>query len=199
MDEEHLRSMSNRSWSLGGIGMAASGLVMCVAAVAMLLVAITVRLGPDATGGPPVGLFQSEDPVGTGRVGATTCVALRLTDEAYRVGTVQVWLWLVGPAGCRSSTSGVVPAPARITSVPLAAGRGLPERLGYRVDLEIQLLPGGSETIAFVLDTARNPGSQAIVAYKSAGASGSAVELTPVETITVDEPGAPPPPTPRQP
>lgn len=179
--------------------MAASGLVICVAAVAMLLVAITVRLGPDATGGPPVGLFQSEDPVGTGRVGATTCVALRLTDEAYRVGTVQVWWWLVGPAGCRSSTSGVVSAPARITSVQLAAGRGLRDRLGYRVDLEMQLLPGGSETIAFVLDTARSPGSRAIVAYTSADASGSAVELTPVEAISVEEPGSAPPPTPRLP
>ena len=198
------------SRSVRAVRTAASAFAIVVVTIGVVLVAVTARRGAETRGtetggtetglGPPVGLFQSESPVGAGPVGANTCVALRLTDDAYRTGSVTVWWWVVGPAGCRSSTSGVVSAPARLTSAPLSATSDLPARVGYRIDLDLELVPSGSETITFTLDPTRsNPGSQAIIAYKGTDTSGSAFEFAPVVAVSVDEPGPAPPPTPRQP
>jgi hypothetical protein len=172
--------------------------LVLVVTVAIALVAVSVRRGSDVGIGP-VGLYQSEAPVGTGAVGANTCVALRLTDDAYRSGTVTVWWWLKGSHGCASSTSGIVAATARLAAVQLRADGGVPNRTGHRVDLDLQLVPSGSEMVTFTLDSARaNPG-QAMPAYKGVGSGGQPFQLTAMSSLSVDEPGTTSPPTPRQP
>jgi hypothetical protein len=190
------------TWSraLETVRMLASVFVLFVVTAAVVIVIVNIRRATEGGQAMPVGLFRSETPVGTGPGGMNICVAIRLTDDAYRTGSLTVWWWTRGSDGCRSSASGVVPAPARLASVPLSASLGLPDRVGYRVDLELQLVPSGSETVTFTLDAARpNPGSQAILAYRGVGTSGATFELAPVASISVDEPGTATPPTPRQP
>ncbi len=176
--------------------------VMLVAAFALALVAVTLtaRGRTEVGSATPVGLYQSEDPVGEGPVGASVCVAVRLTDDAFRTGNLTLWWWMVGPKGCRTSNSGVVSGPAKIAAVPLSGSLGLPARVGYRVDYDLQLIPDGSETLTFTLDVQGSPsGAKAILARKGSASSGSAVQFAAVPDISVDEPGSEPPPTPRHP
>jgi hypothetical protein len=179
---------------------AALGMLGIVAALAIGAVTVVGRRGADAGPRTPIGLYQSEGPVGTGPVGRRTCAALRLDAAAYRAGRVVVWWWSVGPAGCTSSSSGIVSTEARLTTVRLAASSDLPDRTAGRIDLELRLIPDGSEVVTFTLDLLRgDPEARSIIGYRGSTASGSVVEFKPVATISVAEPGHEPAPTPRQP
>jgi hypothetical protein len=174
---------------------AALGMLGIVAALAIGAVSVVGRRGADASPRTPIGLYQSEGPVGR-----RTCAALRLDDAAYRTGRVMVRWWSVGPAGCTSSSSGIVSTEARLTTVMLAASSDLPDRTAGRIDLELRLIPDGSEVVTFTLDLLRgDPEARSIIGYRGSTASGSVVEFKPVATISVAEPGHEPAPTPRQP
>jgi hypothetical protein len=186
--------------SLRAVRAAVSLTVVAGFALAMLAVTLTARGRAEVGSAPPVGLYQSEGPVGEGPVGASVCVAVRLTDDAFRTGNLTLWWWMVGPKGCPTSNSGVVSGPARIAPVLLSASSDLPARVGYRVDYDLQLIPDGSETLTFTLDVQGSaPGGEKILARKGAASSGSEVQFEAVQDISVDEPGSKPPPTPRLP
>jgi uncharacterized membrane protein len=148
---------------------------------------------------PPVGLFQSEGPVGTGPVGSKICVGLRLDDEAYRTGATEASWWQVGPTGCRTSVSGVIASPVKLVQVSLPATDALPARTGYRVELELPLVPAGTETVVFTIDTGAAAPGGGLRAYPGPGVSRSGVLLALVPALDVREPGTGPPPTPGSP
>jgi hypothetical protein len=152
-----------------------------------------------ATAARPVGLFQSDHPVGTGSVGSRTCVGLRLDDLAYRTGAVSIWWWLVGPAGCHSSTSGLTASQAKLVPVSLPGTSGSPDRAGYRVELDVPLIPTGSESVLFTLDPDVATPGQGVPAYPGPTVSQSVVLLVPVPELDVRGSGGEPAPTPRSP
>jgi hypothetical protein len=152
-----------------------------------------------ASAAPLVGLFQSDRPVGTGPVGSKTCIGLRLDEEAYRTGTTEAWWWLVGPAGCRTSTSGVTAFQVRLVQTSLPATGASPARIGYRIELDLPTLPSGSEPIVFTIDPQIPTAGQGVWAYPSAAPSGTGVLLAPVTALEVQQPGSGPPPTPGSP
>ena len=176
---------------------ARSTMAILLGAVAIAVV-VGLRLGNgNPAGANPHGLFQSDTPVGTGQVGARTCVALNLDDSAYSSGSVTVSWWLVDGRDCRISTSGISTSPATLTPVPVPTG-ALPARAGYRIDLKLDLVASGSETITFVLDpTVATATPGAIAAHAGSSASGPKFEFSAVGALDVREPGAKPIPTPH--
>jgi hypothetical protein len=163
--------------------------------VTALSVGVWAHFGGSTTA-LPVGLWQSEQPVGTGAVGSETCVAIELTDATYRSGRVRVWWWLMGSADCRTSTSGPMETTATLTEVRLPGAGALAERTGFVVELELQLLPSGTETVAFTLDPMRVQSTSSLVAYSDRNQSGRVLLFTSVRSLDVQQPGGTPVPTP---
>src|SRR5258705_7077282 len=180
-----------RSWKPFGTLRATFGAAATVlVAVVIATLAVTTRQIPTVGSTPPVGLFQSDVPVGTGAVGSKICIGLQLDDHAYQARSTTIWWWLVGPRGCRTSTSGVTAADATITPVATTDADGLPSRMTYRVELVLQLLPSGTEVVAFVLDPdGAPPGTKGLQTYAGTSVSKSPLLLTPVSALAVDEPG----------
>jgi hypothetical protein len=64
------------------------------------------------------------------------------------------------------------------------------------VELDVPLIPTGSETIVFTIDPEVATPGQKIPAYAGQGVSGAAVLLDPVSALDVRAPGGGSPPTP---
>lgn len=159
----------------------------------------TTSSTPDRTTGPLVGLFQSDSPVGVGPVGTKTCVGFRLDDATLRGRTLDVTWWSVGPAGCQTSSSGLVISQARLVPVTVPGSSGSVGRPGYRVELDVPLIPTGTETIAFTIDPEGASPEDGIPAIAGSTASGAPVLLERVQMLDVRTPGGQSPPTPRTP
>ena len=178
-----------------------SGRSFAITAILSLLTGAcqTTSSLPGLTPVPLVGLFQSERPVGVGRVGTKTCVGIHLDDATFRTGTLDVTWWSVGPAGCHTSSSGLMTSPARLVPVTLPGTSGSFGRPGFRVEFDVPLIPAGTETIAFTIDPEGALPGQGIPAYAGPSASGEPVLLSPVLGLDVQAPGGASPPTPGTP
>lgn len=185
---------------LGSIRTAAALIVVALGAIAVTSLGRFSVSSPGLTTRVADGLYQSASPAGVGPVGSKTCVAIRISDESYKRGVVDVWWWTVGPSGCRSSMSGPSPAIATLLPVALPSIEDLPDRTGYKVALELELLPSGSETIEFILDPDRSKASTGqVIATRGAEPFGATLSFDSVAALTVAEPGGTPIPTPRLP
>jgi hypothetical protein len=120
-----------------------------------------------------------------------------LTDAAYRSGKVKLWWWAPDRGGCRTSTSSPMESTAKLTVVQLPGAGLLGERPGLRIELELQILPSGTETLAFTLDPLR-AGDVASELRGQAGISpaGRSISFRAVSALDVALPGGVPAPTP---
>ena len=173
---------------------------------AVLVVAgaiVIIALRPAANGGPatsPIGLFQGQQPVDIGVVGSKTCVAVKLDDDAYRSGVATAWWWQIGVSGCQSSVSGPMPVSAKLRPVALIGPGDLRSRTGYTVEFVLQLLPSGSERVAFTLDPGQGPAeSNAVAAFAGDGPAAANNAFDRITKLDVTEPGGPSIPTPAIP
>jgi hypothetical protein len=143
---------------------------------------------------PPTGLWQSEGPVGTGIVGSNTCLAVDLTDPAYKSGAVTVWWWAPdeGKTDCRTSSSGPMEAIAALESVQLGV------RTAFRIQLDLELIGGGSESVVFTLDpSAVATDGVSLAGFAGEGPRGRALNFSLVHGLDVTPPGGVPAPTPH--
>lgn len=145
----------------------------------------------------PVGLWQSDRAVGTGAVGSEMCVALELSDAAYRDGTVTIWWWQHGDGGCRTSESGPMASSASLTPVQLPAAGSTAARPGYAVSMTLALLPAGEETIRFLLDpTIDGAGNAHLSGLRGQAGTEGEVTFRLVQRLDVAPPDGLPAPTP---
>jgi hypothetical protein len=85
---------------------------------------------------------------------------------------------------------------ATLTEVRLPRAGALSERTGFVVELELQLLPSGTETVAFTLDPMRVQSTSTLAGYSGRGQSGRVLSFTSVQSLDVQAPGGTPVPTP---
>jgi hypothetical protein len=169
------------------------GLIIVV--VALIGVAVSAQGAAQAR---PVGIWQSRLAVGTGEVGSRTCVALNLSDDAYKTGQVSVWWWAPGQGDCRTSSSSPTQAVAQLTPVSLPASGSGALRSAYRVQLDLDLLGGGSERVEFVLDPlGQSAGAGRLAGSAGADLGGRPLDFTRVPGVDVAPPGGVPAPTPE--
>lgn len=179
-----------RAVPVGGLAGALTVLVIVLGASTLL------RPGVGGTA-RPVGLWQSDGSVGTGAVGSEMCVALELSDAAYRDGTVTIWWWLRGESGCRTSESGPMASSASLTPVQLPAGGSRATRPGYAVSMTLALLPAGEETVRFLLDpTIDLAGNSHVSALRGEAGTEGEVAFRLVQRLDVAPPDGLPVPTP---
>lgn len=171
---------------------ATSTLILGTALLSVALVVGAWVQGGSGRNTRPTGVWQSEQTVGTGDVGSDTCVAIELTDTAYQSGRVSLWWWAPGTGGCRTATSSPMKSAASLTLVSVDAHEVA------RVELTLDILPEGTETLAFVLDPTR-VGKDESKLLGNAGGDGGGRELafSAVPAPDVELPGGGPAPTPE--
>lgn len=185
--------MSRTRPLLGVLGQLSKSVVVVVLAVLTIGVGVALQGGAAS---PPTGLWQSKAPVGTGGVGSATCVAVDLTKDAFKTGKVTLWWWAPGDGDCRTSSSGPMEAVASLESVSLGdSGR---QRAAYRVQLDLEIIGGGTEFVEFVLDPfTRRGGGAGLPGFAGRDVSGRTLEFTSVPSLDVAPPGGVPAPTPQ--
>lgn len=172
--------------------------------ILVVVVLASIGVGALLLGGvqsPPTGLWQSKAPVGTGVVGSKTCVAVDLSETAYKTGDVTLWWWAPGEgeSDCRTSSSGPMEAVATLASIPVADAALGTERSVFRIQLDLELVGSGTERIEFVLDPFRKAADAASLAgFAGADLGGRALEFNRVQSLDVTPPGGVPAPTPPE-
>lgn len=198
-DVTNLPQDAGRPTVLRRIASPINGLATAAVTVGAAVLIAAFALRPASTGAtqPPTGLFQSDRPVGLGDVGSEICVAVALDDRAYETGEVTVTWWELGDKGCRTSTSGPMATAARLVTASLQGPGDAPSRSGYQVSFVLQLLPSGSEEVAFTIDPGQGtPDADRIVGFRGTSTTAPDITFERVNHIDVVEPGGPDIPTP---
>ena len=175
-----------------------STLVLGTALLSVALVVGAWGLSGSGRDPRPTGTWQSEQTVGTGPVGSDTCVAIELTDEAYESGHVQLWWWAPGKGGCRFATSSPMESTASLTSIQVSGITPVDSHEAFRIELTLDILPEGTETLAFVIDPSRTGSDETkLLGDGGAAADGQPLSFVSVSAPDVELPGGGPAPTPE--